>query len=283
MREMRWAHERVGTAPLDEREDDQQQRTGQRRRDDLRRVPATVRPLDEREDEQGHAERRADRARGVEAPRGVARGVGGDQPQGERDRDRDQRHVDEEHRLPPERLREHAAEQHPDHQAGRTRAAPDRQGAVALAALREGHVDQRERGREHERPAEPLQRASAELDLGHRRQPTGERRDPVEREPGDEHPPAPEQVGRPAAEQQEAGGRHRVGADHGLQRLGRVAEIAPDLGQRDDDDVLVERDDQHRERQQRERRALAGAAVWLGWCVGDAHAWPHFDSIRHIT
>ena len=70
-------------------------------------------------------------------------------------------------------------------------------------------------------------------------------------------PRRPEQVGGAAAEQQEAARGDRVGADHRLQRLRGIAQVAADVGQRHDDDVLVERDDQHREGQQRQRRRAA--------------------------
>jgi hypothetical protein len=171
-------------------------------------------------------------APGTSNLRPVALAVGGDQLNGEQHRDSGQRHVDEEHRLPAERLREHAAEQHADDKAGRAGAAPYRQGAVALAALGERGVDQREGGGKHKRSAEPLNGAGGEQDLRSRREPTGERGAGVERQARHEHPPRPEQVGGAATEQQETGGCHRVGADYRLQRLRRVVQLAPDLGQR---------------------------------------------------
>ena len=185
---------------------------------------------------------------------------------------RRQRHVDEEDRLPAERVGEHAAEQHADDQAGRAGAAPDRDGAVALAPFGERGVDERQRGREDERPAEALHRACDEQELGLGGEPAGERGAGVEREAGDEDPPAAEQVGGAAAEQEEAGGGHGVRADHRLQRLRRVAQLAADLGQCHDDDVLVERDDQHRERQQRQRRVPAVTASGeMGRSFGEGH------------
>ena len=109
-------------------------------------------------------------------------------------------------------------------------------------------------------PPRPCTARAASCSSGRRRQAAGERGDGVQRQAGHEHAPPPEQVGGATAEQQEAGRRDRVGADHRLQRLRRVAEVAADLRQRDDDDVLVERDDQHRERQQRQRGGLAGGS-----------------------
>ena len=61
-------------------------------------------------------------------------------------------------------------------------------------------------------------------------------------EAGDEHAAAPEQVGRAAAEQQEAAEDERVGADHPLQVLLREPEVGLDRGQRDVHDRDVEDD-----------------------------------------
>ena len=105
----------------------------------------------------------------------LALGVAGDQPERRERGKTGQRHVDEEHRLPAERLREHAAEQHADHQPGRPRAAPHRQRAVALAAFGERGVDQRQGGGKDERAPEPLRRAGDEQDLGYRSRAPGQR------------------------------------------------------------------------------------------------------------
>ena len=150
------------------------------------------------------------------------------------------------------------------------------------AALGEHGVDQRERGGKHERPAQPLDGAGGEQGLRRLREPTDKRGDGVEREAGHEHPPRAEEVGGATTEQQETGGGHRVGADHRLQRLRRVVQLAPDLGQRHDDDVLIERDDQHRERQQRQRRRLAGPAA-RGCCFGEWHERNSSDGLRSDT
>ena len=49
----------------------------------------------------------------------------------------------------------------------------------------------------------------------------------------------------------------RVSADHCLQRLGRVTQVAADIWQGHDNDILIKGNDQHRERQQRQRRSTA--------------------------
>ena len=99
-----------------------------------------------------------DEAAVVGAPgrRGIARlgHAAGDERRG----DQPDRHVDEEDRLPAERLDERAADQRPDRDGGGGRRAPDRERRGALAAL-VGGGDQGERGGEHRRAAEPLDAA----------------------------------------------------------------------------------------------------------------------------
>jgi hypothetical protein len=228
---------------------------------------------DEGEHEQRDAERGAQRAGQVEAPARLARRVGGDQREREQDRDADQGDVDEEDGLPAERPREHAPEEDAEHEARGAGAAPDGQRPVALAALGERRVDQRQGRGEHERSPEPLQAAAGEQDLGGGREASRQRARGVEPEAAHEDPAPPQQIGRPAAEQQEAGGRDRVRADHQLQRLRRVAEIPPDLREGHHHDVLVEGDDQHREGQQRQRRRgpRASGPGAGGRCVDERH------------
>src|SRR3954451_10156947 len=103
--------------------------------------------------------------------------------------------------------------------------------------------------------------AGGERALGARGQPAGQRAAGVQRQARDEDTTTADDVGGAAAQQQEAGGGNRVGTDDCLQRLGRVAQVAADLRQRDDDDVLVQRDDQHREGQQGEDRGLTPGAT----------------------
>lgn len=77
-----------------------------------------------------------------------------------------------------------------------------------------------------------------------------------------------------SAEQQEPAERHRIRADDQLQRLRRIAQRAANLRQRHDDDVLIERDDQHRERQQRQRRRFPRPIDRRSsaWCVDERRA-----------
>ena len=78
-----------------------------------------------------------------------------------------------------------------------------------------------------------------------------------EDEAGDEHPPAPEQVGRAPAEEQEAAEDERVGADHPLQVLLREPEVDLDRGQRHVHDRDVENDHELDDAEEGERPPLA--------------------------
>ena len=94
----------------------------------------------------------------------------------------------------------------------------------------------------------------------------------VQRQASNENVASAEDIRGAPAEQQESAGRHRVGADDRLQRLGGIAERAPDLGQRDHHDVLIQRDDQHRKRQQREGTGVGSPSAWASIPGGAAIA-----------
>ena len=252
-------HERVGAAPLDEREGGERDEAPGCGGHDRERAPAEIRALHEREHEQRDAGARGQRAGQIERCGRRSRSAVG----------RDERRTRAGSPAPASgTLTKKTASQPsawvstPPSSTPMTRPAAPAPPQTATARLRSRPsanvvLIERQRGREDERPAEALHRARDEQELGLGGEPAGDRGAGVQREAGDEDPPAAEQVGGAAAEQQEAGGGHGVGADHRLQGLRRVAQLAADLGQCHDDDVLVERDDQHRERQQRERRRAA--------------------------
>ena len=75
--------------------------------------------------------------------------------------------------------------------------------------------------------------------------------------PAHEHPPAPEQVRHPPAEQQEAAERQHVRVHQPRETLLGEVEIPPDRRQRDVDHGRVEHDDELRGGEQRERPPLA--------------------------
>ena len=156
-----------------------------------------------------------------------------------RDPDRD---VDEEDPRPAQVRGQHAAEQHADGRAGAGSGAVDPEREVPLAALGERGHQQRERRRREQRAAEALEGAEADQRGLRPGEAAEQRADGEEGEPRDEQPPAPEQVGEPAAEQQDAAEHDRVGGDHPLQVRLREVQVGLDRRQRDVHDRDVEDD-----------------------------------------
>ena len=97
--------------------------------------------------------------------------------------------------------------------AGAGDRAPDAERAVALGALGEGGGDDRQRGRGDDRGAEALHRARGDQPRLGLREAAGKRGEREQHQADHEHPPAPQQVGEAAAQQQEAAERERVGVD----------------------------------------------------------------------
>ena len=89
------------------------------------------------------------------------------------------------------------------------------------------------------------------------RQAAGQRGEREQQHPGHEDAPAPEQVGRAAAQQQEAREGQRVGVDHPLQVDGGEAQILADRRERDVHDRDVEDDHELRQAGQGQNPALA--------------------------
>ena len=133
----------------------------------------------------------------------------------DRGRDREQdRHVQAP--APVEHLGQEAAEQQAEGAAGAGDRAVDAERLGALAGLGERGGEQRERGRGEQRGEHALEGAGADeqpeaLRGAAERGCTGEAD-----QAGDERPLAAEQVGDPAAEQQQAAERERVGGDDPL-------------------------------------------------------------------
>ena len=91
--------------------------------------------------------------------------------------------------------------------------------------------------------------------------PQTRRRDREDRDADHEDPPAAEQVGGAAAEQQEAAERDRVGGHHPLEARVREVERRADRRQRDVDDRDVEHRHEERGADERERLPAAWVAV----------------------
>ena len=163
-----------------------------------------------------------------------------------------------------------AAEQHAGGAAGARDRAPHAQRAVALGALGEGRGDDRQRRRRDDRGAEALDRARGDqprLRLGEAAGERGEREDDQAEH---EHAPAAEQVGEPAAEQQEAAEGERVGVDDPGQVVAGEVQLRADRRQRDVDDRGVDHDHELRHRQQHQREVLGAGRVERGTGAGRA-------------
>ena len=237
-------------------ENSQQQEPRRRAEEDAGREPTQSRPLNQCEHDQRDPEGDAERTGQVELTPSVALSVLGDQHECEEQGRTCQCDIDQEHRFPAEGACQQSPEEHADHQSGRPGAAPDSQRAVTYAAFDERDVDERQRGGKDQRATEALNRASGEKHPRPGRQSARKRCSGVEDKAGGQDPASPDEVCGASAEQQKTRGGDCVGTDHRLECLRGIAQVARDVGQRHDDDVLVERDDQHGERQQRECRCL---------------------------
>ena len=193
----------------------------------------------EREHQQRQSGGHGQRAGNVEPPAFAARRLGEHARGGERSR-RAQRDVDEEHRRPPERLDEHAAQHPPRGAAAGRRGRPPADRAPARRRRIERGGEERERGGRERGGSHALDRARRHQRHRTGRERTGERRDPEHREPGREQPPLAEQVACPARHDQQAAEGERVRAQDPLQAGRGEPERPLDLGQGDRHDRHVE-------------------------------------------
>ena len=206
------------------------------------RAPAVGRRARHRVDEQHQPGRDRQRAGDIEVAVGQVRAALTEQHRRQNDgRDAD-RNVDEEDPGPAQVRREQPAEQDAGGGAAPRGRAVDPEREIPFPAFREGRHQQRERRRSEQRAAETLQRAERDQRSLRPREAAQERADREQRQAGDEHPPAPEEVGEPSAEEQGAAEHDRVGGDHPLQaRLGET-EVRLDRRQRDVHNRHVEDD-----------------------------------------
>ena len=170
--------------------------------------------------------------------------------------------VDPEDPRPAEVLGQDSAEEHTGRRAGAAERAPDPERLVPLRAFLEGGGHDRERRRRDDRCAEALDCARADQDAGAVGEAANERGEREQRQADQEDPFAPEQVGHPPAEQEEAAERDRVGGDHPLHRLLLDVEVDLDRRDRDVDDRDVE--DGHEERGAHDCEGQPAAVGCLG-------------------
>ena len=212
----------------------------------------------ERVRQRGDTDGRGQRPANIEVA--VAAGRLGEQAAGQRDDHQADRHVDEQHPSPGRPL----GEQTPEDQADG--AATDRHGGVPadradalLSVLEHGHEQRQRRGRS-QCSANPLQRACSQEPAAPWGHTAEEGRGGEERDAGDEHATATEQVTCAGAEEQEAAEGQRVRGDDPREVRRREVECAGDVGQRDVHDGGVEHDHQLDGKDDREHQAPAGLA-----------------------
>ena len=229
---------------------------------------ASTTGVDQRDERgrEGHGAARIQRAR-------AGRSALVEQARGEHEQRHGDGDVDEEDRLPAEHVGQRPAGEQRRRRAEAAEAAPHGERAVALGSLGEGrHEDGQRRGR-HDRGRDALRDARADEDGRRPGQPAQQRRDAEQRGAGQEHAPAPEQIARAAAEQEQAAEREQVRAEHPPRALGREAECVLDRRQREDHDLRVEDHHEVDEREQGERLRRAvhrdRASVVAGLSLGD--------------
>src|SRR3954452_13065061 len=149
---------------------------------------------------------------------------------GERDRGDGNWNVDEEDPRPREIGREYAAQEDTDRGAAARHGSVEPEREVAVAALGEDRHQQRERGRRHERAAEPLNRPEDDERALRPSKSAQERAEAEDGKPRYKEPAASEDVGEPASEQQRAAEEDRVRRDDPLEARVRKVEVALDRG-----------------------------------------------------
>src|SRR5207244_1134375 len=102
--------------------------------------------------------------------------------------------------------------------------------------------DERQRRQHEERPAEPLQGPRNDQRPLRPGEPREQRAEREHGHAGNEEPPPPEQVGKPAAQEQRSAEQDRVGGNDPLQALLGEVQVVLDRRQRDEHDRNVEDD-----------------------------------------
>ncbi len=219
-----------------------------------------------RNEGKGHADQRQrpqSRAWKIEPSRRGSAALGHDARSGQR-RDRDDRHVEEEHPAPPGALDQQPAEQRPGGQRAAADAGPHPDGPSALALVRVGVGDDRERPGEHEGGAEPLNDPARDQHRRRTRRATAQRGDAEHGEAGEHDALVAVQVTDGPSGEHETGQREGVAVDDPLQPADPGVQAAADRRERHVDDRHVEQDqevaDAH-DQQHRPTRGSGAAAV----------------------
>ena len=174
---------------------------------------------DEREDEREDGGGEQGQAGQVEGPAGLTLAVRQGPDTGHQQQHADG-HVDQEDR-PPARVEQVRADQQAADELAHHRAAGQHRGVPAHRAgpgrARVGALDQAEHLRDHQRGAGPLDKAQRDQQAGRAGQPAAERGEREQDEPGQEHPPVPDDVAEPGTGHQQDRVGDRVTGHHELQ------------------------------------------------------------------
>ena len=157
----------------------------------------------------------------------------------QRERDDADRDVDQEDPAPAQAVGERPADDRSDRHRRTGHGAPDTERDPAVASTI-GVTQQRKRGREHHRAADPLHPAREVEHQRRLRDPAQQRSRRENHQPDREYPPSPEQVCERTGSQQQRCERERVGVNNPLQVCEARPQPGLDLRQRDIHDRDVE-------------------------------------------
>ena len=234
--------------------------------DRLGRAPAGLICLGDRVDERGEAGGAEQGAGYVEATPARLLDIAGmtfRAAAASADRDGD---VDVEDEAPVADLGEDAADEDADRCAGAADRTPGCERLGPLLAL-EGSRDDRQGGRGEHGGSEALAGPCCEQCRGGACEGGGDRRDGENSEAGQEHAPAADEVGEPAAEEEQAAEDERVARDRPADRRPTQLQIAGEARQGDVHGSDVENHHQlgHEQDAEENSTASAGGATWPRW------------------
>ncbi len=180
------------------------------------------------------------------------------------DADDDDRHVDQEHRAPPEVLEQEPAEQRAEGDSAADGSRPDADGPAALGR-REDHGDDRQGHREHRGPADAHQRAGCDELLrgpGERAEDGGQGE---QHQAEDQDAPAAVAIAEDSPREQQGREHQRVGVDRPDQLALGGPQVLLDRLQGDVEDRVVQHHHQQADDQRRQRPPPVRGALGGGW------------------
>ena len=140
-------------------------------------------------------------------------------------------HVDQQGPAPRQVLGQDAAGNEADGQTAASDATPNAEGPGPLPGLGEGHRQQRQGGRSHDRGERALQGPGAEQEGGVGGQAPQGGSGAEAQQAGHQHPLAAQEVGDPPPEKEQTTERDGVGGDHPLPVGGRDVERLLGVGE----------------------------------------------------